>query len=180
MRIYRKQNIIIKVKENRKEYHRQYYLLNKKEMRESQREWVKRNPHRHKIRYKNNIEFWRAYYRKYFKKKKKEDPQFRLNSGMARSIWFSLKGNKAGRKWETLVGYTLNELIIHLEFLFDENMSWSNYGSYWWIDHIKPKSLFNYDKPEDPEFKQCWALNNLQPLEAITNLRKGNKFDLMV
>lgn len=55
-------------------------------------------------------------------------------------------------------------------------MNWDNYGSYWHIDHIKPISLFKYETAEDPEFKKCWALDNLQPLEKIANLKKGNKF----
>ena len=54
-------------------------------------------------------------------------------------------------------------------------MTWDNYGSYWWIDHIKPRSLFKYEKPEDKEFKECWALKNLQPMEKIANIKKGNK-----
>ena len=55
-------------------------------------------------------------------------------------------------------------------------MNWENYGSYWHIDHIKPKSLFIFESLEDEEFKQCWSLNNLRPLEAKENIRKGNRF----
>ena len=45
-----------------------------------------------------------------------------------------------------------------------------------WIDHIKPRSLFKYKKPENKEFKECWALNNLQPLEKIANIKKFNHY----
>ena len=65
-----------------------------------------------------------------------------------------------------------------MEKQFDKAMSWDNYGSYWEIDHIKPKSLFNYVYPEDLEFQKCWALNNFQPLEKGANRRKYNKFIL--
>jgi 5-methylcytosine-specific restriction endonuclease McrA len=74
-----------------------------------------------------------------------------------------------------LVGYTVNELINHLEKQFDGKMSWDNYGSYWDVDHRKPRSLFHYENAEDPEFKECWSLKNLQPLEHKENLRKGNR-----
>ena len=30
-------------------------------------------------------------------------------------------------------------------------------------------------KPIYPNFKKCWALENLQPLEKIENLKKGSK-----
>ena len=55
-------------------------------------------------------------------------------------------------------------------------MNWSNYGSYWWIDHKKSRSLFKYEKTEDQAFKDCWCLANLQPMEKIENIKKGNKF----
>lgn len=55
-------------------------------------------------------------------------------------------------------------------------MNWNNYGSYWVIDHKKPKSLFKYYNPEDQAFRDCWCLANLQPLEVKENLNKSNKF----
>jgi hypothetical protein len=70
------------------------------------------------------------------------------------------------------VGYTLNELKLHLQNQFKDGMSWDNMGE-WHIDHIFPISAFNFTKPEDPEFRQCWALDNLRPLWATDNLRKN-------
>jgi len=46
----------------------------------------------------------------------------------------------------------------------------------WHVDHIKPQSLFNFESPEDVEFKQCWALENLQPMSAKENRKKSNKY----
>jgi len=45
-------------------------------------------------------------------------------------IRHSLKGKKAGRRWEKLVGYTLEDLREHLESQFDNKMNWENYGGY--------------------------------------------------
>jgi hypothetical protein len=95
---------------------------------------------------------------------------------MGRAIWFALKGKKNGRKWEILVDYSLKDLMKYLEKQFNNKMNWDNYGSYWEVDHIKPKSLFHYQIPEDPEFKKCWALENLQPLEISLNRKKHNNF----
>ncbi len=104
-------------------------------------------------------------------------PREKVNQSLSSNIRDALNGKKAGRRWEALVGYTMDDLFKHLELLFDENMSWENYGSYWAIDHIKPKSLFKYKTAKDNEFKKCWALNNLQPMEKIANIRKGNKYE---
>lgn len=103
-----------------------------------------------------------------------------MDQNVSTLIWQSLKKNqtsKGNRSWEVLVGYTAQDLITHLESKFDSHMTWENYGSYWHIDHIKPKSWFAYSSPEDPQFKECWSLANLQPLEAKQNLRKNNKYE---
>jgi hypothetical protein len=52
-------------------------------------------------------------------------------------------------------------------------MSWEN-RSEWHIDHRRPVSSFNFLSVDDPEFLECWALSNLQPLWAADNIRKGN------
>lgn len=57
-------------------------------------------------------------------------------------------------------------------------MNWSNYGNSigcWNIDHIKPDSSFSYMSVDDKEFQECWALENLRPLDSIENYKKGNR-----
>jgi len=100
-------------------------------------------------------------------------PKNRLAHRMSTAIRLSLKGKKNGRSWEKLVGYTRVDLKEHLEKLFTDGMSWDNIED-WHIDHIVPKILFNYTRSEDKEFQKCWALENLQPLWAVDNMRKGS------
>ncbi len=116
----------------------------------------------------------RKYRNKWEKKKYKEDIKYRINCVISTGVRTGIKEKKNGRKWETLVGYNVNELIEHLENQFEDWMSWENYGE-WEIDHIKPKSSFNFTSPEDKEFKECWTLENLQPLEKKENIRKRDK-----
>jgi len=87
-----------------------------------------------------------------------------------------LRANKAGRTWESLVGYSVWDLQVHLQSKFTDGMTWERFlkGEIH-IDHIIPKSRFHYETPDDPEFKICWGLNNLQPLWAKDNLSKGAK-----
>ena len=84
--------------------------------------------------------------------------------------------HKGGRSWEGLVGYTVLQLKEHLEKLFLPGMGWHNMAE-WHIDHVKPKSKFNYTSTEDQEFLDCWALKNLQPLWARDNLIKKDKWE---
>ena len=74
-----------------------------------------------------------------------------------------------------MLDYSVDDLKLHLESLFQPGMSWDNYGE-WHIDHIVPDSWFEYNSYQDSSFKECWALANLQPLWAKDNLKKSNKY----
>lgn len=104
-----------------------------------------------------------------YSKRKRLDPQYRLSRNISKSIWESMKGNKVKRKWESIVGYTSEQLKYHLESQFNSNMTWDNYGSYWEIDHIKPLSVCT-------TFEEAWLITNLQPLECSLNRSKGNRY----
>lgn len=130
--------------------------------------------------YNNNREKARTTRREYTNYKLKSDPQFKLDNYFSRNIRDALKSinsSKANRSWENLVGYNAQQLKEHLEKQFKPEMNWENHGTYWHIDHITPKSWFKYDSAEHPDFKKCWALENLQPLEAKTNILKSNKYE---
>ena len=98
-----------------------------------------------------------------------------LHRRMHCAIDKSLSANKNGRKWESLVGYTCEELRRHIEKQFLPGMTWGNRGHSWHIDHIIPKSAFNFETPSDIDFKRCWALKNLRPLWAEENMIKHAK-----
>jgi hypothetical protein len=112
----------------------------------------------------------------YLKKKWSIDPRYRLSRNVWSRIYRDLKNRKGGRGWEILVGYTLEDLMQHLESSFEKGMTWNNYGQ-WHLDHIIPISNFNYQHPEDLDFKKCWGLENLQPLWAKDNLMKHTKLN---
>lgn len=110
------------------------------------------------------------------RERRNTDPKFRLNGNMSRAIRLSLKGKKNGKPWEDLLGYSLGALEKHLQRQFTPGMTMDNQGE-WHIDHIVPVSAFNFEKAEDIDFKRCWALDNLRPMWAMHNLKKGNKID---
>jgi len=55
-----------------------------------------------------------------------------------------------------------------IEWQFNSNMTWENYGSYWHIDHVIPCSQYELNK-------DVFKWNNLRPLEKFKNLSKNNK-----
>lgn len=100
----------------------------------------------------------------------------RLYVRMSANIYHALADRKAGRGWESLVGYTLADLMQHLERQFAPGMTWDNWGrgtECWHIDHIVPRCAFSFETEEDPGFRACWALTNLRPLWEPENHKKS-------
>jgi hypothetical protein len=115
------------------------------------------------------------YQRGYRNNRRHNEPALRLSHSMSTAIGQALHERKSGRHWETLVGYTLEDLIHHLEPQFQPGMTLANYGGIdgWAVDHIVPQKAFDYSSPDDPGFKECWALSNLQPMWFRDNSIKG-------
>ncbi len=146
-----------------KEYMRIYHENNREKIRENHKQWKK-----------NNIEK----IKKYNRNKYKTNLKFNLNEKIRILINHSLKGNKAGQRWESLVGYILTDLIIRLKKTMPVGYTWQDFlTGELHIDHIIPISAFNFTKPEHIDFKRCWALNNLRLLPARENLIKNAKLD---
>jgi len=185
-------------KEARAELGKRWREKNKEKCNEYSKKWVKNNPEKRRASIKKyeekNKEKGKAR-RKEWKQKNKEkirlqekerikkNPRLKISRNMSRAINHSLKTGKQGRRWEELAGYTIDEFKAHIESLWEPWMNWENYGNpngdhsnCWHIDHIKPVSWFNFKTFEDSEFKECWALSNLQPKEGIANISKQNKF----
>jgi hypothetical protein len=142
------------------------YAANPEKAREQFKKWKENNPEKYKDRLRK------------LSIKHSNDPRWKLGNGLSRRIYDSLKkGEKANRHWESLVDFTAEQLKRHLEKRFRPGMTWDNYGTVWVIDHKIPIAVFNYEHPEDIDFRICWSLKNLQPLEAKKNRSKGAKID---
>lgn len=163
-------------KEQKAVYRKLYYEQNKDKIRKESRERMKNYYSTHKEeRQKYNKEYQKQNKDKISKQRREKEikyPLARLNHRMSAQLYNALKDKKQERHWEELVPYTLQELKDHLEKQFDENMSWSNIGEYWEIDHIIPQNLFVFDSCVDKSFKICWSLANLRPLEKSLNRRR--------
>ena len=109
----------------------------------------------------------------YTKNKRKCNIAFKLRCYLASRIWSALKSNSKSKQTLELLGCSIEFLKKHLESLFTKGMTWDNYGD-WHVDHIKPCALFDLSKPDEQQ--KCFNYTNLQPLWAIDNLKKADKF----
>jgi hypothetical protein len=161
-------------KEERKIKARKYYSENKLKAKERDLKRRKEINAWHEEWVNKNYRKWREINNK-ANRKRRSTAKGRLNHSISSYIRKSLKnGSKSERNWESLVGYTLSQLQRHLEKQFQAGMTWDNYGE-WHIDHKIPLSVFNFEHPEDIDFKRAWDLKNLQPLWATDNIVKNAK-----
>lgn len=179
-------------RENNTDYHKEYYLNNLDDIKDYQREWYLENKedvlkrmseyyldNSEKIKNKNfeyylsvkDTEEFKDRNRNYMKRRREEIPhEFAWRSVLRNSLRY-LNTDKESRTIEML-GYSAEDLKLHIESLFEEGMSWCNWGE-WHIDHIYPLSKFDKDTPVGI----VNSLSNLQPLWAKDNIKKGNKID---
>src|ERR1035437_4099283 len=173
-------------KEEKKERDKQYRLEHKEEAKQyrlDHKEEAKQYRLDHKEEEK---EYSAQYYLGNKEEKRIYSKQYRLEHKEERN-----KHLKQRREtWDNLP-YTPEELRTHLEELWDhpdsldENgnvwMTWKNHGiansnkRTWNIDHKIPQSKLIFTGFDQPNFLKCWRLDNLRPLDAIENIKKGNK-----
>lgn len=159
---YKRENYI-KNKEKILERSRVYYYDNKEEINKKASDRQKNN--RNRINVNNRI---------LNKKKRKNDPLFRLINNLRTNIFLSIRRcgyNKSSRTYEIL-GCSYEEFKKYIEDRFLEWMSWDNYGKYngllnygWDIDHIIPVSS---SKTEE-DIIRLNHYTNLQPLCSKIN-----------
>ena len=143
---------------------RQYYQDNKEDIRKRRRK-----------AWKDDNESMLKKQRALHNKKYHSQPTFRLASRIRNYVAKTISRHVTGAMRH--LPYTVEQLKHHLELQFTAGMSWDNYGIHGWhIDHIIPISWWEFTSPDDDEFKQCWALANLQPLWASENLSKGARY----
>ena len=123
----------------------------------------------YRIKYKCDTEFnLKERLRNQLTKQKKKYPNLDYAIRQAAS-------KNQNTKYLDILGYSKEDLKNHLEKQFTKDMTWKAFrNGDIHIDHIKPQSLFNLKDIND--VKECWSLNNLQPLWAKDNIAKSNKY----
>jgi hypothetical protein len=136
---------------------REYRERHPDRVRAASKKWAKANPEK---------------VREASRRRLAESPKRRITNSVRAAVHRGLsKGGKNGRRTFEALGYSVDDLLSHLERQFLQGMSWENFGE-WEIDHRLPLAMFDYRTVDDDEFKQAWSLTNLQPLWAPDNRKK--------
>lgn len=149
----------------------------KNALRRAEQDKAWRSANAERIRARKSSPEYRAVINERRRQQYRDDRSYNVHVRISSSIRLALKGGKAGRSWEGLVGYTLADLMTHLERQFSKGMNWENMGR-WHIDHIRPKRGF--DQSDPVQFRECWALTNLRPLWAPENQTKAGRREHLI
>lgn len=176
-------------REDKLHYQKQYNLNNSLKIREYNKLWHLNNKnynleYRSKNRKKVNLNK-----RNYEKKRREVDIYYRFQSYWRVKFLNKIKEYQIDKiKFDmNIFGYSIDMLLNHLASQFEPWMHWGNWGIYkaylwddndsstwtWQIDHIIPQSDLPYNNVNHPNFKKCWALENLRPLSAKQNILDG-------
>lgn len=149
-----------------------YRLANTDKINEQRKEYRSREEVKLHIKQKNAA--YLPIRKQQIKEKRKSNMNFKLSEIMRSKIHKMIKGHPTSYK--QLIGCDEVHLIKWLEFRFDDNMNWNNFGTYWQIDHVLPINKFNFANLN--EQKICFHWTNLQPLNALENRQKSDKLML--
>jgi len=159
---------------------KRHYIKNKEKRLQYFSKWRKENQE-HRKKYlkeyrEKNADDIRKTKRDYERNRKARDPLYKLISNFRTAIYTVLKESNVDKygHYFDILQYTPEELIVHLEKQFKDDMTWDNYGI-WHVDHKLPITSFDIQEMGDEEFMKCWCLDNLQPMWGEENIRKSNK-----
>ena len=140
--------------------------------RKRKRLYIKNNPikyseRRRKDRLKH-IDRSRKYSREYTRKRRREDPSFRITENCRRRIHSILKGKVKSASSQKLIGCTWKYLKQWIESQMTDIMTFETIH----IDHMMPLSSFDLSKAE--EQRKASHYTNLQPMLPSEYMSKGN------
>jgi len=169
--------------QKKKEEDRLWREANKERKQETDKKWREENKERKKatddanrLKNKDNEEYKQKVKnsRKQWREKNadyKKQPHIKIKENIRSRIKSFLKEIKKKESTTKYLGCTQNFFKNWLEYQFDSNMNWENYGSYWHMDHVIGCNNFETD---EESLKQCFHWSNTRPLEKKRNISKND------
>ena len=183
-------------KERKKEYKKEY--RSRPETKKLEKEYEKRPEIKEKRKEYRNIPEIKERYKEYFNR-----PEIKERIKLLQKQRYPIRNERLRQRYNSDVNYRLvciirsrmNKLFTRnktqhsieylgcdlpflknwIEYRFDENMTWENFGTYWHIDHILPVSKFDFN--DEKNLHICFHWTNLQPLIGEENQSKSNHIE---
>lgn len=128
-----------------------------------------------------DIVYKRAYKNANRKKRRANDPLFKLEETLRSRVSGFFRSNRKNGKLLArknnrtfaLLGADKKTIFFHIEAQFREGMAWDNHGKIWHIDHIIPLASAKTEE----ELLPLFYYKNLQPLFVKENIAKKDRLD---
>lgn len=95
-------------------------------------------------------------------------PKHMIQGAMMCKLSYCLKHKD--KHTEEYAVQTITFLMDWLQYCFEPDMTWENYGTEWEIDHVVPCNRFDMDDPDEVDL--CFNWKNLAPLGKTRNRKK--------
>jgi hypothetical protein len=102
------------------------------------------------------------------------EPNLAIASILRARLYKVVSGEAKSGSMIDLLGCSIDEFREYLEAQFEVGMTWDNHGE-WHVDHRRPCNSF--DLLSEVEQRMCFHYTNLQPMWALENLSKSDKYD---
>ena len=167
-----------KVNEKAKDAQKIYRTENSSTVKESVKRYVQNNKEKIAIKNKNyrylNRQKLNEKRSEYRKKRKQTDNEYKIMCSLRRRVHNAMSKYKKGDSTIKLIGCNIDEFKKWIEWQFDSEMTWQNYGVVWHVDHVIPCASFCLEQLD--EQMKCFNWSNCRPLKKEENNKKSNKF----
>lgn len=137
-----------------------------------------RHGYRHECKHCKKLslrEYYQNTYNKVRRDRKTVDMNYKLMCIHRNHIHKYISNIKTSKQSSiTYLGCSIDNYKKWLEFQFDKDVNWNNYGSTWTIDHVLPLSLFNLQDENEKMIGFNWK--NTRPCKD--NFQKSNKLQV--
>ena len=128
-------------------------------------------PHDHHVRAYQSYQLKQSLKHDQHVKEWKSFVRYAVYQRLKRGVQRGMKDKAANSNWSDYLGYSVGELIDHIESQFTDGMGWHNMSE-WHIDHVVPICAFDIQSADSEDFKRCYSLDNLMPVWAEDNMNK--------
>lgn len=153
------------------EYAKEYREKNKASIKTKANQYYEKNKDKKQEYDKSRL----AYVRERDRQRYATDMNFRLKKVLRTRLLKTIKGIKTSRSMLSYLGVTLQFFKSFLQYQFNDEMTWDNYGNVWEIDHVIPCSYFDLTIEEAK--KECFTWSNMRPLLKQDNSSKSDTYD---
>ena len=128
-------------------------------------------PHDHHVRAYQSYQLKQSLKHDQHVKEWKSFVRYAVYQRLKRGVQRGMKDKAANSNWSDYLGYSVGDLIDHIESQFTDGMGWHNMSE-WHIDHVVPICAFDIQSADSEDFKRCYSLDNLMPVWAEDNMNK--------